>query len=134
MASISDIPAPRTRKTELPRDPTIASVARTFVRSVLNEWDLSGLEPDACLLASELVTNGLRYGGGSRWLKLRAVHGHLRIEVADHEALRAPQRQAPSTVSEGGRGLALVETMSTSWGTTHFRLRRGKMVWCELQV
>jgi hypothetical protein len=32
---------------------------------------------------------------------------------------------------EGGRGLIIVDTMSTTWGT--YANRRDKIVWCELQ-
>jgi two-component sensor histidine kinase len=109
-------------------------VARSFVRAVLDDWRLAPLEPDVSLLATELVTNGLRYGNGSRWMRLSVRGERLRIAVADNEPRRSPQRQAPSLTAEGGRGLTLIESMSDAWGTRRFRLRRGKVVWCELKI
>jgi len=120
--------------TPLPTDATAASFARTFVRRVLVEWRLEPLEPDASLLATELVTNGLRHGGGPRSLALTRHGNRLRIAVADNEPVRSPRRQDPSLTAEGGRGLALVEGMAAAWGTSRSRLRRGKVVWCELPI
>jgi anti-sigma regulatory factor (Ser/Thr protein kinase) len=122
------------RTTPLPTDAAAASFARTFVRVVLGAWGLDRLEPDASLLATELVTNGLRYGGGPRSLTLVARGGRLRIAVADHEPVRRPRRRPASLTAEGGRGLALVEAMATTWGTHRSRLHRGKVVWCELPL
>jgi anti-sigma regulatory factor (Ser/Thr protein kinase) len=116
----------------LPADPSTAAVARRFVREALGRWRLDRLEPDASLLATELVTNGLRYGGGARSMTLRTRRGRLRIEVADRDPWRSPRLRTPSPTAEGGRGLALVEEVATEWGTRRSRVHRGKVVWCEL--
>ncbi|MGO9029535.1 MAG: ATP-binding protein [Acidimicrobiales bacterium] len=109
-------------------------MARSFVRAVLHEWQLARLEPDASLLATELVTNGLRHGAGSRWMRLSVRAGRLRIAVADRQPMGSPRRQHPSLTAESGRGLAMVEAMADTWGTRRLRLRGGKVVWCELQI
>jgi anti-sigma regulatory factor (Ser/Thr protein kinase) len=120
--------------TRLPDDPATASVARAFVRQALDQWRLATLEPDASLLATELVTNGLRHGGGPRSMTLKARSGRLRIEVADNLPLRSPRRRPAPPTAEGGRGLALVEAMADAWGTRRLLLRKGKVVWCELKI
>lgn len=120
--------------TALPTDASAASYARTFVRRVLGAWRLEPLESEVSLLATELVTNGLRHGGGSRSLALTRRGDRLRIAVADNEPMRSPHRQDPSRTAEGGRGLALVEAMSAAWGTRRSPLRRGKVVWCEVLI
>jgi two-component sensor histidine kinase len=109
-------------------------VARTFIRAVLDEWHLAALEPDASLVASELVTNGHHHGGGSRWMRLSIEGDHLRIAVADRDRTRSPRRRMPSIKDEGGRGLTLVDAMADRWGTQKRRLRTGKIVWCELKI
>jgi len=125
---------PVRRTTSLPPDPSSASVARAFVRNVLAEWDLTVMEPDACLVATELVTNGLRHGGGADSMTLTATHRSLRIAVCDKAALRSPRRLYRELTAEGGRGIALVEAVADTWGTTRLRAHRGKAVWCKLKI
>jgi anti-sigma regulatory factor (Ser/Thr protein kinase) len=125
---------PVRRTISLPPDPSSASVARTFVRKVLSEWDLTVMEPDACLVATELVTNGLRHGGGAESLTLTANNRHLQIAVSDKAALRSPRRLYRELTAEGGRGIALVEALADTWGTTRPRTHRGKAVWCKLKI
>ena len=76
------------------------------------------MEPDACLVASELVTNGLRHGGGAESITLTANNRHLQIAVADKAAFRSPRRLYRELTAEGGRGIALVEAVADTWGTT----------------
>ncbi|HEY1988465.1 MAG TPA: ATP-binding protein [Acidimicrobiales bacterium] len=125
---------PVRRTISLPPDPSSASVARTFVRTVLSEWGLMAMEPDACLVATELVTNGLRHGGGAVSITLTASSRHLQIAVADKAAFRSPRRLYRELTAEGGRGIALVEAVADTWGTTRPRAHRGKAVWCRLKI
>jgi anti-sigma regulatory factor (Ser/Thr protein kinase) len=92
------------------------------------------MEADACLVATELVTNGFRHGGGAESITLTANNRHLQITVADKAALRAPRRLYRELTAEGGRGIALVEAVSDAWGTTKPRVHHGKAVWCRLKI
>jgi anti-sigma regulatory factor (Ser/Thr protein kinase) len=125
---------PVRRTISLPPDPSSASIARAFVREVLSEWNLTVMEPDASLVATELVTNGLRHGGGSESITLTANNRHLQISVSDKAALRSPRRLYRELTAEGGRGIALVEAVGDTWGTTRARAHRGKAVWCKLKI
>jgi len=125
---------PPRRTISLPPDPSSASVARVFVRGVLSEWGLTAMEPDACLVATELVTNGLRHGGGAESITLTANKLHLQIAVSDKAALRSPRRLYRELTAEGGRGIALVEAVADAWGTTRPRAHHGKAVWCKLKI
>jgi anti-sigma regulatory factor (Ser/Thr protein kinase) len=109
-------------------------VARAFVRDVLSGWGLTELEADACLVASELVTNGLRHGGGAESITLTANNRYLQVAVADRVAMRSPRRLYQDLTAEGGRGIALVEAVADTWGTTRPRARQGKAVWCKLKL
>jgi anti-sigma regulatory factor (Ser/Thr protein kinase) len=104
------------------------------VRDVLAEWGLNELEADACLVASELVTNGFRHGGGAESITLTANNRYLRVAVADRAAMRSPQRLYRELTAEGGRGIALVEAVADTWGTTRSRAQQGKAVWCKLKL
>ena len=55
------------------------------------------------------------------------VHG-IRVEVDDDSDIPAVQRDATDA---GGRGLTIVDTLSTAWGT-HSK-SSGKTVWFELE-
>ncbi len=125
---------PARRTLSLPPDPSSASVARIFVRGVLSDWGLTAMEPDACLVATELVTNGLRHGGGAESITLTADKRHLQIAVCDKAALRSPRRLYRELTAEGGRGIALVEAVADAWGTTRSRAHHGKAVWCKLKI
>ena len=128
--------------------PTEVSRARRFARCVLQERRIA---PErigtAELLVSELVTNAIKM---TRIAKLRipyrTVHDHFRlislrlslvagsvvIEVRDGSD-NPPVLQEQCLDSEDGRGLAVVESMSSQWN--YFRLSSGgKVVWCELHA
>jgi anti-sigma regulatory factor (Ser/Thr protein kinase) len=90
----------------------------------------------AVLLVSELVTNAIRYGRPPILLRAFPNGQGLRVEVTDGER-RAPvlvrdRESVRSEVSEGGRGLLLVEGLSDRWGWA--AQGRGKVVWFELDV
>jgi anti-sigma regulatory factor (Ser/Thr protein kinase) len=125
---------PIQRTTSLPSNSSSPSAARAFVRDVLAEWGLDELEPDACLVASELVTNGLRHGGGVESITLTANNRYLQVAVADRAAMRSPRRLYRELTAEGGRGIALVEAVADTWGTTRPRAHQGKAVWCRLKL
>jgi anti-sigma regulatory factor (Ser/Thr protein kinase) len=89
----------------------------------------------ACLVATELVTNAVIHAdAGPSQLVLRVRDQRLRIEVSDGDSGRLPRRMHREVTAEGGRGLALVESLSAAWGTMRPRIGHGKTVWCELDL
>lgn len=113
----------------LPADLTSPTVARSFVRSKLEDWGCEGLVDSALLLTSELITNSLLHAQSSTHLHLSFSSGVLRVEVADRGggnlALQVQDVNATS-----GRGLFLVEALARAWGTS--ASRDGRTVWFEL--
>ncbi|MGN6523062.1 MAG: SpoIIE family protein phosphatase [Actinomycetes bacterium] len=117
------------------RTPGIVAECRTFVRRRLEAWPLptgsEAIVATAVLLTSELVTNAIRYAPGPLELEVRLTHGRLRIHVRDElPAIPAPRR--PGAYAESGRGLQIVEELSSRWGTIPHG--HGKTVWFELDV
>ncbi|MDI5970890.1 SpoIIE family protein phosphatase [Streptomyces sp. SL13] len=112
-----------------PRPESVAGV-RAHLRRTLHAWDLPDLVDATTLLASELVTNALRYAHGTIELRL-AKGASLVCEVADGD-LRVPRRRQAGPDEEGGRGLAVVSEYSRSWGTRP--TADGKIVWFELAL
>src|SRR5690606_29927487 len=66
----------------LPADPAAVRRARGLVRTRLEEWGLEELQYTAELLASELITNALRYAPGPIELRL-LLERTLVCEVLD---------------------------------------------------
>jgi serine phosphatase RsbU (regulator of sigma subunit) len=109
---------------------TSARRARMLVRRRLKRWGLDELIPTAELLASELVTNAVRYAQGSIALRL-VREGGLVCEVHDDSAA-LPRLRHASDDDERGRGLQVVSQLSQRWGAR--RTLSGKAVWCELAL
>ena len=63
-------------------------------------------------------------------LTLRRGSRSLWIEVRDNDQ-RLPRTMFPAETDEGGRGLLLVDKLSTRWGAR--QVTDGKVVWVELQ-
>jgi anti-sigma regulatory factor (Ser/Thr protein kinase) len=113
----------------LPGNPSSAALARRFVRSVLIEWGHEHLIELAELLANELVTNSVLHTESEVALSVSLEGETLRVEVHDNNP-QAPMRRDYSLSAATGRGLVLVEKLSSDWGTEP--ANAGKVVWFEL--
>ncbi|MET9516450.1 ATP-binding SpoIIE family protein phosphatase [Streptomyces sp. NPDC002994] len=107
--------------------------ARAFATGVLASWrfpmELCDL---GVLAASELVANSLQHGTPPMRLRLRRTDRRLIIEVTDGDD-HLPRRRRAEPADEAGRGISIVATIASSWGS-----RRtpggGKAVWCEFAL
>ena len=127
-------------QTELPAAVAEIKRARLFVREILAG---AGLPPDlvdaAVLLTSEVVTNAMVHGRSDR--PPHTVGGTVgsdgaivRIEVRDGSSI-LPRRGDSGGGSPSGRGLLLLDTMTSGWGTDlGDGDGDGKSVWFELQA
>jgi anti-sigma regulatory factor (Ser/Thr protein kinase) len=117
--------------TLLPPRPSSACVAREVVAWQLREWHFESLCEDAAVIVTELISNAVRHAGTE--LELRLVHlpHGLRLEVSDGSQAPPMRRPAGST-DEGGRGLQLVDALSTRYGVEADG--SGKRVWVEMLV
>ncbi|MFD5063704.1 SpoIIE family protein phosphatase [Streptomyces sp. NPDC058394] len=115
---------------ELPRDPAAVAGIRSLVLRQLDQWDLGHLGFATELIASELVTNAIRYGREP--IRLRLVHDRALIcEVFDGSST-SPHIRRANTTDEGGRGLFLVAECSQSWGVRY--TDQGKIIWAEQEL
>lgn len=94
----------------------------------------AGFDPEAVELArlavSEVVTNALVHGRPPYLLRVEA-DVRLRVTVADGSE-REPSIEHVDTVSERGRGLAILARVADRWGWDR-RPEGGKAVWFEMQ-
>ncbi|MFC1444348.1 ATP-binding SpoIIE family protein phosphatase [Streptacidiphilus sp. N1-10] len=106
------------------------SSARAFTSGVLASWRLGEELLDLGVLAvSELVSNSFTHGHPPMRLRLRRTDRRLTVEVTDADD-HLPRRRRAEPADETGRGIAIIATIASSWGT-----RRtpdgGKAVWCD---
>ena len=108
---------------------TSASRARALLRRALvGRGREEDLDP-AQLAMSEIVTNALVHAGTPMTLRiLLAPHG-LRVELGDGSQ-RMPARREFGQAAATGRGLHLVEELTSRWGA--YPQGEGKVVWFEL--
>jgi anti-sigma regulatory factor (Ser/Thr protein kinase) len=104
--------------------------ARSVVRELCatGEVDQQGVET-AVLLVTELVSNAIEHGGGSAVLDAEVDGRRLRVCVVDDDPT-LPSASLASIDAERGRGLLLVEALSSRWGAEP--RDGGKNVWFEL--
>lgn len=118
--------------------------ARRHTAAVLDAWGLSVVTDTAILIVSELVTNAvqataeLRPGDASSRqptiaMRLSCISSTLSVEVWDRNA-RPPLRRQPGDHAEDGRGLMIVESLSTRWAYYRPPTAPGKVTWCQIEV
>ena len=90
------------------------------------------LEDTVSLLVTELVSNGVRHARTELELHLSFDGSCLRIAVSDGDT-RPPVVHARQEVTVGGWGLALIDALSSSWGT-EIEGAGGKTVWFEIDT
>ena len=121
---------------ELGALPGAAPCARLHARQVLWEWGLTAFSERIELLVSELVTNAMRIS--------RATAQYLPVRlwvVSDREQIvifvwdASPLPPAPADAGgdvENGRGLLIVQAVSTQWGWEFPPGLGGKVVWARV--
>lgn len=93
-------------------------VARTEAREFFatNTWVAH--DEDVLLVISELVTNAVLHGSGPVTVTLSSAPPDVIIAVTDR-GRSDPSRRHPEAEDEQGRGLAIVDRLSTSWHVVH---------------
>lgn len=128
------IPAwPRQTHLELAAFPSAVPCARAHVRAVATECGLAHLADTAELLASEIVTNAVQASGQLKIAETPVVRitvtterESLLIRVWDGSD-ETPVHQQAGPNDDGGRGLTIIEALSTDWGACPEE--DGKVVW-----
>ena len=121
---------------ELRALPTAVACARGHARSVALEWGLPHLADDLALLVSELMTNAVRASPRAAASEPPIVRLWLVCDQASvviyvwDASSQMPVRRDAGADSEGGRGLLVIDALSTHWGA--YRKDRGKVVWAMI--
>jgi anti-sigma regulatory factor (Ser/Thr protein kinase) len=120
----------RPRRISLTAGPAAVAEARSQVRAAIYAWDVPVDLTVAVLLTSELVTNAVKHQAGEHvLLAITCACGQFRVDVHDTSwSLPVPVDAPPE--AESGRGLMLVDNLSSSWG--FYRTPVGKAVYFAL--
>ncbi|NJC72733.1 ATP-binding protein [Planosporangium thailandense] len=139
LAALEAVPPPLRFRQRLTAAPSITGpAARAMVVAACEAWGVNaaaGLEQVANraeLVVTELVSNAIIHAKTELEVVVALREPFLHISVADGSP--APPRllspDAPDTI--GGRGLILVETLTTKWG--YLPTRDGKVVWTMMRL
>ena len=87
---------------------------------------------DVLLATSEVVTNAIRFAPGPIHVTLSrdSLSNAIRVGVADTNPDLPHQSEVDDTPNSNGRGLLIVDTVASSWGTQP--TATGKEVWFEM--
>jgi anti-sigma regulatory factor (Ser/Thr protein kinase) len=108
-------------------DPARVAAVRQWVTDRLTAWGLDETAFVTELVASELVTNAIRYGEPP--IQLRLIRDRTLIcEVSDGSST-SPHLRRAHAYDEGGRGLLLVAQLTQRWGSR--QTGTGKTIWAE---
>ncbi|MGW4805044.1 ATP-binding protein [Kitasatospora sp. NPDC004272] len=126
--------------------PNAIGWARRHTRDVLSRWRVPpDLIDKVLLVVSELATNAIQHPDSQQQERLTSaelskahtfaldlqLHGQATVvQIADRDP-RPPVLQHVSEDAQSGRGIFLVEQMSSQWGF-YYPPTGGKVVWAEL--
>ena len=116
-------------RTSLELDPRSSAAARRFVEETLRRWECDAVLDTVNLLVSELVTNSVVHAASAPDVAVLLRPRTVRIEVSDRTAV-VPEARALQDEDTSGRGLAMVEMLSSAWGVDP--TPQGKTIWFEI--
>ncbi len=128
-------PRAETRVFDLPAAPAPVRAARHGVRDLLTARGVADEVCDnAVIVASELLTNAFTHAAGERIVcRLHIRADRIRVEVEDQaRGPKPPMLRRPGPDDQHGRGLLLVDALSSDWAVTRAPGRAGRVVWAEL--
>jgi len=118
---------------------TAPGSARGHVKAVLKEWGLSELSEVTELLVSELITNAVSITRAldaplpfSVRLWLHANRKRVLASVWDADPQPPVLQEDVHVWAENGRGLQILDVLSSRWGWYEPPVMGGKCVWCEI--
>jgi anti-sigma regulatory factor (Ser/Thr protein kinase) len=117
---------------ELPPSADSARAARHAVTDLLEELGRTDLIDDATLIVSELVANAIMHARTEMSLTIDSAGSGVRVTVTDTSNV-LPRWTPASTTATAGRGLLLVQRLSSRWACEPLPAG-GKAVWAEIDA
>jgi len=121
---------PRRDGIEMCAAPAAVRQARLRSRQVLRDWGLGELSADTELLVSELMTNAIAVARSAPVVRMWLLADTDRVLVLAWDPSPLPPLLMHSgDDGEHGRGLRIVEALSTQWDWYRPQAMPGKAVW-----
>lgn len=121
-------------RAQLPCDTGAPASARRLVREMCPKWQVADGQADTAeFVVGELVSNAVEHACTGVWLTLERGPRGLRVSVRDGSPVGFPgpvQRSTDPLGQVRGRGLELVESLTTAWGVDV--QPDGNTVWAEI--
>jgi anti-sigma regulatory factor (Ser/Thr protein kinase) len=111
--------------------PESVTAARRFATQVLQGVAGQVLETIE-LMVSELASNCIRHTGAGFELAILQTPDEIRVEATDN-AGGVPTKRSPEPTDPSGRGLQIIDMLSTAWGVDR-RSPIGKTVWFTIDI
>lgn len=122
--------SPSAREQTWPPEPVSVPHTRHFLREALDLWGLQAVGYEAAVVLSELATNAVIHAGTDFTVRLSPSGKHkLHLSVTDGSSVMP--RWANDPHATDGRGLRLIDALSTEWGVMLSGVK-GKTVWALL--
>ncbi len=136
------VAARETVRLVVPTQPQAVAQTRDALRALVIHWKADHLADDLLLCLSEALTNAITHAvhGTTVTVDVARNETGIRVEVADRdrrapvfavpaEAVLADHQLADRLLEEHGRGLFLMDAVSSRWGISPDP--HGKVVWFE---
>ncbi len=119
----------------LPHAPASVGTARWQLSTEMGAAGIADLAiGDAALVISELLSNSILHArplpGGRVQVAWVLADGVIEVAVSDGGGVTRPRPAQPSLSALGGRGLAIVEYLSSRWGV--YTTDMGTTVWAVM--
>lgn len=117
---------------QLDLDPVIGAARRSreLVTEACGRWECPELAGPACIVLTEMVNNVVAHARTPMTVLLARRGEAMSVAVRDYSTT-VPRFTGPvAPTSYGGRGLLLIDSVSTRWG--NLLLGDGKVVWALL--
>jgi anti-sigma regulatory factor (Ser/Thr protein kinase) len=111
--------------------PPAASSPRAARVAVAEELGDRNRLDELLLCVSEVVTNAVLHGRSAARIVVSVDEADVRVEVHDDDPT-LPVRRHPATDSPTGRGLLMLDRLTSRWGAEPSG--RGKVVWFEFDL
>jgi anti-sigma regulatory factor (Ser/Thr protein kinase) len=115
----------------LPSEPSSVRTVRGRLAEVLQGAPECTVD-DVLLAASEVITNAVVHGEGPMAVRVWPNADVVRLEVTDNGRAHPCANLDPTQDEENGRGLLIVDVLTSRWGVAPADPGPGKTLWFEI--
>jgi hypothetical protein len=126
-------PPDATRRVSVGLEPVTGAARRSreLATEACGRWDCPELAGPACIVLTEMVNNVVAHAHTPMTVLLALHETTMSVAVRDRSRTAPRFAGLPAPTAYGGRGLVLIDSIATRWGS--LLLRDGKVVWALLE-